>query len=323
MPGMRAIRVHEFGEPSVLKLETLPDPTPGAEQVVVALKAVGINPVETYIRKGIYGPKQFPYTPGSDGAGIVEAVGPGVDKVKPGDRVYVSASLTGTYAEKAVCTEASVHRLPDHVSFAQGAAMGVPYATAFRALHHRAKAEPGETLLIHGATGGVGVAAVQIARAKGLKVIGTGGTDRGREMILREGAHHAIDHHDPKYLDTILELTGGNGVDVVLEMLANVNLAKDLTILAKFGRIVVIGNRGEVQINPREMMRRDADIRGMTLFNASPDDLSAIHAALVAGLENKTLRPIVGQELPLADAAKAHELVMAPSGAFGKIVLVP
>lgn len=320
---MKAIRVHEFGDPSVLKLEDVPDPTPAAGQVVVRLKAIGVNPVETYIRKGIYGPRPFPFTPGSDGAGEVEAVGAGVTSVKPGDRVYINAAVNGAYAEKALCGEASVHRLPPNISFEQGAALGVPYATAYRALWYRARAQPGETVLIHGATGGVGVAAVQIARAIGLTVIGTGGTDRGRDMILKEGAHHALDHTAGDYLDQLKSLTHGKGVDLILEMLANVNLAKDLTVLAKHGRVVVIGNRGTVEINPRETMARDADIRGMTLFNATETELRGIHSALVAGLENGTLRPIVGKNLPLADAATAHEEVMKPSGAFGKLVLVP
>lgn len=319
---MRAIRVHQFGEPSVLKLEEVPDPAPAAGQVVVRLHAVGVNPVETYVRKGIYGPRQFPYTPGSDGAGVVEAVGPGVSKVRAGDRVYVAATATGAYAEKAACPEAGVHRLPDHVTFAQGAALGVPYATAHRALFHRGRPVAGETVLVHGATGGVGIAAVQLARAFGLTVIGTGGTDRGRQLVLTEGAHHVLDHTDPAYLGQLTALTGGRGVDLILEMLANVNLGKDLAVLAKHGRVVVVGSRGDVQITPRDTMGRDADIRGMTLMNATEQDLAGIHAALVAGLENRTLRPVVGTEIPLAEAARAHEEVMKPSRAFGKIVML-
>lgn len=319
---MRAIRVHEFGEPSVLKLEEVPDPTPAAGQVVVRLHAVGVNPVETYIRQGIYGPRQFPYTPGTDGAGVVEAVGAGVTTAKAGDRVYVAGSASGTYAEKTVCSASGVHRLPEHVTFAQGAALGVPYATAHRALFHRGRARPGETVLVHGATGGVGTAAVQLARAYGLTVVGTGGTARGRDLVLNEGAHHVLDHNDPAYLQQLMSLTGDRGVDLILEMLANVNLAKDLTVLAKNGRVVVIGSRGEVQITPRETMARDADIRGMTLMNATASDLAGIHAAVVAGLENRTLRPVVGTEIPLAEAARSHEEVMRASGAFGKIVMV-
>jgi NADPH2:quinone reductase len=153
-------------------------------------------------------------------------------------------------------------------------------------------------------------------------VIGTAGSDRGRQLVAEQGAHHVLLHHEEGYLEQVRALTGGRGVDVILEMLANVNLGKDLSVLAKQGRVVVIGSRGAVELNPRDTMSRDADIRGMTLFNASPDDLSRIHAALGAGLSNGTLRPVVGQEIPLAEAPRAHEAVMHP-GAHGKIVLIP
>jgi NADPH2:quinone reductase len=212
--------------------------------------------------------------------------------------------------------------LPEGVSFAQGAAVGVPYATAYRALFQKAQALAGESVLVHGASGGVGVASTQLARAAGMKVIGTGGTDEGRKLVIDQGAHHVLDHHAPDYLEQLLALTDGRGVDVVLEMLANVNLDRDLTILAKGGRVVVIGSRGRIEIDPRGAMGRDASIHGMSLLNASTGQLSSIHAALVAGLENKTLRPVVGREWPLADAPRAHKAVMEP-GAHGKIVLIP
>lgn len=319
---MRAIRVHHTGGPEVLKLEDIPDPRPGPGQVVVSLRAIGVNPVDTYIRSGRYGQKVFPYTPGADGAGTVEAVGEGVRRFNVGDRVYTAGSATGTYAEKALAGESQVHPLPDRITFAQGAALGVPYATAWRALHHRAAARPGEVVLIHGASGGVGTAAVQIARAAGLVVIGTAGTDRGRELVAQQGAHHVLDHRSEGYVEEAMILTGGRGVDVVIEMLANQNLDKDLTMLNKDGRIVVVGSRGRIEIDPRGTMRNDADIRGMTLFNATESHLREIHAALVAGLENGTLRPIVGRQLPLNEAPRAHEAVMEP-GAYGKIVLLP
>ncbi len=123
-------------------------------------------------------------------------------------------------------------------------------------------------------------------------------------------------------MEKVLPLTNGRGVDVVLEMLANVNLAKDLTVLARGGRVVVIGSRGAVEINPRDAMIRDAAILGMILFNASAQELVSIHAALVTGLQNGTLRPVVGQRIPLAEAARSHQAVLEP-GAFGKIVLIP
>src|ERR1700693_4182607 len=235
--GMKAIRVHEFGGPEVMKPDRVADLKPGAGQVTVRVKAAGVNPVDAYIRTGTYAARKpaLPYTPGMDGAGVVEAVGEGVTRVKAGDRVYLAGSLSGTYAEQALCEESQVQALPQKVNFAQGAAVHVPYATAYRALFQLAHAQPGETVLVHGASGGVGVAAVQLARAAGLTVIGTGGTEKGRKMVLDEGAHHAVDHRAPDYLEKVIALTGGRGVDVVLEMLANVNLGKVLPVLARNG----------------------------------------------------------------------------------------
>ncbi len=321
--AMKAIRVHEFGDPKVMKLEDVPDPKAGPGQVVVRVRAIGVNPVEAYMRSGNY-PRQpaLPFTPGMDAAGVVEGVGEGVKNVKPGQRVYTVGTLSGAYAELALCDAKRVVPLPDNASFAQGAALTIPYGTAYRALFHRANAQPGETVLIHGASGGVGVAAVQLARACGIAVIGTAGTARGLQLVREQGADHAVDHKSPKYLEEIMTFTEGRGVNVILEMLANVNLGKDLPLLAKKGRVVVIGSRGTVEINPRDAMTRDADIRGVSLWNATEDELASIHAALVAGLAAGTLRPVIGKELPLKDAPAAHEAVMAP-GAHGKIVLVP
>jgi NADPH2:quinone reductase len=320
---MKAIRVHTLGAPDVMRLEEVPDPAPAAGQVLVRVKAAGVNPVDTYIRSGSY-PMQrpLPYTPGLDAAGVIAAVGEGVGHRRVGERVYVAGSLTGTYAELVLCREAQVHPLPDAVSFAQGAAIGVPYGAAWYGLFVRARALPGEFVLVHGASGGVGTAAVQLARAAGLRVIGTAGSERGRALASVQGAHHVLDHRAPGYLEQLPLLTCDHGVDVVLEMLANVNLASDLKILAKRGRVVVIGSRAAVEIDPREAMGRDGSILGMSLFNASPEELRSMHAAFVAGLENSTLRPVVGRELPLAEAAAAHEAVMAPD-AYGKIVLLP
>lgn len=319
---MKAIRVHQFGGPEVLRLEEVSLLAPGPGQVLVKIHAVGVNPVETYQRSGSNPALKLPWTPGMDSAGVVEAVGAGVTQCKAGDRVYTSDTLTGTYAEYALCAEKNAHPLPAGISFQQGAAINIPYATAYRALFHRARAQAGESVLIHGASGGVGIAATQIARAAGLNVIGTGGTEAGRKLVTEQGAHHVVDHRDPAYLEKILQLTDGRGVDIILEMLANVNLGKDLTLLAPSGRVIVIGSRGNVEITPRELMKRDADIRAMMLFNASDAELAGIHAALGAGLENGTLRPVVGRVMPLADAAKAHVAVLEP-GAYGKIVLRP
>ncbi|MGH8094960.1 MAG: NADPH:quinone reductase [Chthoniobacterales bacterium] len=305
-----------------MKLVEVPQLQPGPGQLLVRVHAAGVNPVETYIRAGTYARKPaLPFTPGNDGAGVVEKAGDGVDEFEPGDRVYIAGSASGTYAEYALCSPAQLHRLPANASFAQGAAMGTPYATAYRGLFQRAKAQPNEIVLVHGASGGVGTAALQLARARGLPVLGTAGTERGRELVRAQGADEVFDHHAPDYLAQIMQATSGRGVDVILEMLANVNLGKDLTILGAHGRVVVIGNRGRVEIDARETMSRDADIRGMALPNTPTRELASIHAALVAGLENGTLSPTIGQELPLVEAPQAHRAVLKP-GAFGKIVLL-
>lgn len=317
---MKAIRLHAFGEPEAMVLETVPDPVPAAGQVLVRIRAAGVNPVDTYLRAGIYRPDlPLPWTPGLDGAGIVESVGPEVTRFKPGQRVYMTAAATGTYAELALGAEAKVFPLPDAISFTQGAALGVPYGTAYRALFQKAQAVPGETVLVHGASGGVGLAALQWARAAGLRVIGTAGSPEGLKLVHGEGAHHALNHRQPGYQKEILELAP-KGVDVILEMLANVNLGNDLGLLAKGGRVVVIGSRGPVEVNPRDAMARDAAIFGMSLFNATVRDIATIHAAVRAGLEQGTLRPVVSRELPLSDAAVAHHAVVE-SSTLGKIVL--
>jgi NADPH2:quinone reductase len=325
---MKAIRVHEYGGPAVLKLEEIPDPKPGAGEVVVRVRAAGVNPVDAYIHSGTYARKPpLPYTPGQDGAGEIESVGAGVNGLEPGDRVFIAGvgntvAGAGTYAELALCAPSQIHRLPARASFGQGAALGVPYYTAYRALFQRADAKAGETVLVHGATGGVGIAAVELAHARGCTVIGSGGTEKGLAVVREHGADLTVNHREQGYTDAILQATGGRGLDVIVEMAAHVNLDRDLALLAKRGRIVVVGNRGRVEIDARQAMGRDAAILGMTLFNVTADDLVEIHAALIRGLENGTLNPVVGRELPLADAARGHEAVMEP-GALGKIVLVP
>jgi NADPH:quinone reductase len=311
---MRAIRVHEFGAPEVLVLDESPDPEPVADQVLVRVFAAGVNPVDTYIRSGAYAAlPELPYTPGSDAAGVL---------VEGGDRVYVSGSLTGTYAELTVCRRDQVHRLPDDLSFAQGAALGVPYATAYRALFQRARAVAGETVLVHGASGGVGLAAVQFALAAGLDVIASAGSDAGLELVAEQGAVRTVDHRDAGHLERVVTLTDGRGVDVVVESLANVNLGSDLPALAHGGRVVVVGSRGKVEIVPRDLMARDAAVLGMLLGNASADELTEAYRGIAVGLRDGFVRPVVGRELPLAEAPRAHELIMERP-ALGKLVLVP
>lgn len=323
---MRAIRVHQFGDPSVMKLEDAPDRAAGPGQVLVSIKAAGVNPVDTYIRSGSYASlPPLPYTPGADAAGVVDSVGEGVREFTHGDRVYISGSVDGracgAYAERALCNLDQVHPLPTHVTFAEGAGVGVPYVTAWRALFDKGRAVAGETVLIHGASGAVGVAAVQMARAAGLRVFGTAGSERGRQLAREQGAHDVFDHTAAGYDKDIIAKTGGRGVDLVVEMLANVNLVRDLDMIAKRGRIAIVGNRGSLELNPRAIMGKDATVVGFTNWNATPPELVMAHAAIVAGMERAGYKPQVGKEMPLADAARAHEDVLKP-GAYGKIVLL-
>lgn len=317
---MKAIRVHEFGGPEVMQYEDVPLPEPSADQIRVRVNAAGVNPVDTYIRTGTHARKpDLPYTPGSDAAGVVDAVGADVTDFAVGDRVYTSGTLSGSYADYALCRADSVFPLPSSVDFAQGAALGTPYATAWRALFQRGEAKAGQTLLVHGATGGVGLAVVQLAVAAGLRVFATGGTKEGREYILEQGATQVFDHHGENYTDDIQ--SASRGLDLIVEMLANVNLDRDLQMLARHGCVVVVGNRGRVAINPRAMMSKESSIRGMTLFAATPAETHNIHAGLYAGLANGSLAPYVAREMQLEEAISAHKAVIDPAE-HGKIVLI-
>jgi NADPH2:quinone reductase len=324
---MKAIVVREFGGPDQLKLEDVPDPSPAPGQVVVRLHAAGVNPFDTYMLSGNYATRPpLPYTPGADAAGVVEKAGHEVTTVEPGDRVYIGGTAAhrsyGAYAQMVLCDPQSVRPLADRLSFAQGAAINVPYVTAWRAVHDRARLQPGETIFIHGASGGVGLAATQLARAWGARVIGSASTPEGLALIEQQGASHALNHREAGYLDRLKELTGGRGPDVIVESLANVNMDNDLTALAPGGRLVIVGNRGRVEIDPRKAMGKDLSIYGLSMWNIGDADLRRIHSGLGGGFSSGALAPVVGTELPLAEAERAHKLVMEP-GARGKIVLLP
>ncbi len=311
---MRAIRVHEFGEPDVLLLEESPQPEPVQDEVLVRVHAAGVNPVDTYMRAGVYRDlPALPYTPGLDGAGVL---------VPSGERVYVSGSLSGTYAEYTLCRRDQVHPLPDELTYAQGAALGTPYATAHRALFQRAVAVRGETVLVHGASGGVGLATVQTAAAAGLRVVGTAGSDAGGDLIAAQGPVKVLDHRDPAHFEAAFDVTGNRGFDVIVESLANVNLGHDLALLAPHGRVVVVGSRGSVEIDARDLMACEGAVLGLLLNRASAEDMAAAHEAIAAGLRDGWLRPVVGRELPLAEAPRAHRL-LRERPALGKLVLVP
>ena len=324
---MRAILAREFGGPEVLQLEELPDPEVGAGRVRVKVHAIGVNPFDTYMRNGSYAIKPpLPYSPGADAAGVVDRIGADVTGVSVGDRVYVAGTAQnrayGAYASMVVCEPYQVHPLPGRVSFSQGASLNVPYVTAWRALFGRANARAGDTVFIHGASGGVGIAATQLAQAAGLTVIGSAGSADGMELAKKQGAHHVVNHRAEGYLAQVASLSGGRGPDLIIEMLANVNLDHDLSAIAHGGRIVIVGNRGRVEIDPRKIMTKDCAVYGLALWGIPADEVARAHQGIGAGLASGALSPVVGTELPLSEAARAHVLVME-TGAKGKIVLIP
>lgn len=325
---MKAIVVRQFGGPDVMTVEEVPTPEPAASQVLVRVTAAGVNPVDTYLRSGkhAHAPK-LPYTPGKDAAGVVEKLGVSAECFQVGDRVYMADSVSGTYAEFSLCDQSQLGALPDNTSFEAGAGIWTPYATSYRALFEKARAQRGETVLVHGASGGVGIAAVQWAKNAGLTVIGTAGSDKGKQLVREQGADLVVDHlsaDEPlaeAAKEEIMATTSGKGVDLIVEMLANVNLLLDFDVLAMFGRIAVVGNRGTLEFNPRAAMSKDAAIYGLSLFNAPQSTRDEIHRAIYRGLDDGYLRPVISKTYALGDAPDAHRDVIE-GYASGKIVLM-
>ncbi|MBX4262912.1 NADPH:quinone reductase [Clostridium estertheticum] len=323
---MKTIQMSTFGGPEVLKYIEVDEPIPSINEVRIRLFAAGVNPNETYIRTGTYSfyiPK-LPYTPGFDGAGVVDAIGEGVNHLKVGDRVFVAAFLakrnTGTYSQKVVCDANAVHSLPESISYQEGASLGIPALTAYRALFHRAKIKPGENVLIHGASGGVGLLTVQMAKGIGATVIGTASTEQGKSLVKASGAEYVLNHITEDTISKITALTNDKGPDVIIEFLANINLENDLKMIAPYGRIVVVGNRGNIEFNPRLAMIKEADILGMAILNVHPDEYKESLYAVSAFLQSGILHPEVGEEFSLADAAKAHKQIISKK-AHGKMIL--
>jgi len=323
---MKASVVRKFGDPSVLTLETVEIPKPQPSEVLVKILSVGVNPVETYKRSGIYNPSPvLPWIPGTDAAGVVEGVGEKVTGVPIGSRVWLSSVSSGAYAQYATAPVEDVHPLPDFMTFEQGT-LWIAYATAYLALVHIGEVKPGQTVLVHGASGGVGLASVQLARSfGGLTILGTAGTEKGLAVVKENGADVVFNHKEADYADKILEYTKGKGVDIILEMTANLTLLKSMSIIGKNGKICVIGNRGTIDgFNARLIMQKRASIRGVMLFAITPEEKVETVRALNEKLQSKLINPIVNKSYPLSLASKAHEeIINPPVGASGKLVLSP
>jgi len=321
---MKAVRVHRFGGPEVLQVDTnVPVPEVGDDQVLVRVVFAGVNPVETYIREGQYSRlPDLPYTPGSDAAGYVQQLGRNVTTLKVGDRVFVSGTSTntGSYSQYVVSDSTYVFPLHPRLSFAQGASLGVPFFTAYKALILRAETKPGETVLVHGASGAVGTAAVQIARALGAIVVGTAGTKEGMDVVSKCGAHHVFNHNHKNYDKKMVEHLG-TGFDVIIEHLANINLGHDVQMMKERARVMIVGCRGAVSINPRHLMLPEASIRGVSLGSTTPSEWSEMGAAIVAGIEAGWVSPVINKEYTMDQVAQVHHDIVHSKGAKGKLVL--
>ena len=323
---MRAIRVHAFGAPEQLVLDEAPTPSlehHGSELVRVRMHAAAVNPVDTYIRAGTYATRpDLPYTPGFEGAGVIDALPESMrdGAFSVGDRVIVCHAAAGTYAEYALCAPENLLAMPDAIDFTQGAATWVSYATAFRALHQIGLAARGERVLVHGASGGVGLACVQLAIAAQMEVFGTASSAEGRALVLEQGAAAVFDHSAEGYGEELMAATDGEGFALILEMAAHVNLDRDLDLVARRGRIVVIGNRAPIEINPRKMMSKESSISAAMLFGMNPQEKQRAQAAIASGLADGSLTPLIQERFALEDASLAHQAVMR-DGARGKIVL--
>lgn len=317
---MKAIQINEFGGPEVLKTVEIDEPYPNEDEVKVKVFVTGLNPSEAYTITGTYGYNvpNLPYVPGYDATGVIEEVGSSVNHFKKGDRVFLSAFSaernTGTYAEKVVTDAKNVFRLPDNISFKEGAALGIPVFTAYKAIFLKANVRAGETVLVHGASGSVGSMAVQMAKAIGATVIGTSSTEEGRQTILDLGADHAMDHISEDNKEEVLNITNEQGPDVIIEMLANANLETDMQVIVKYGRIIIVGSRDTIEVNPRNLMTSEAIVTGMTFTYPTQKEMKEMQYGVNALLEIGAIRSLIGNEFTLDEPVEAHKSLMESSG---------
>ncbi len=306
---MKAVVVEQYGGPEVLSVREVNKPEPKTGQVLIKFHTAGINPVDTYLRSGTrgYSPK-LPWTPGLDGAGIIEAIGDGVEGMEVGTPVYTAGSLTGTYAEYGLCSPQQVFLLPNNLHWHEGASLGVPYFTAARALFTRGNIAHRKSVLVHGASGGVGSAVLQLAAGYNLTLMGTAGSETGRRLVESLGAT-CFDHRDKDYIARIREHCGG-GVDLVIEMLADRNLDNDLDLLAAGGLVLVTGSRGRIEIDPRKLMNAESSITAMTVLNSTPEERLYYSNLISQGAESGRIKPPIDRVFSLEMVAQAHIQIM-------------
>ncbi|HET6494206.1 MAG TPA: NADPH:quinone reductase [Thermoleophilia bacterium] len=324
---MKAVRIHEYGGPEVLLYEDMPVPVPGPAQVLVRVEAASVNPVDVAVREDRFPtPKEPPKTLGSDGAGVVEAVGEDITTVRPGDRIFFSGlgvGSEGSYADYAVIAQTQAVRMPTTLSFTDAAALGMAFPAAYYGLIRRGNVQAGETVLVQGAAGGVGSASVQLAKAMGAHVIATIAGREEADLVRSLGADEAIDRLREDVVGRTLALTDGKGVDLVHELVISANLMSDIRLVAKNGRVVCTGQgpSPEAVLSIGEALAKDVTLLFMNLNNAGRAGVAAIAAEIAQMAANGRVKPVIGATLPLAEARRAHEMLAGDH--LGKIVLLP
>lgn len=318
---IRAIRFHEHGGPDVLTLDNIEEPEPGTGEVRIDVEAIGINPVDTYFRSGEYPVPQLPFVPGSDVAGTVSAIGPDVERFAVGDRVYATGlgnGRSGTYTESCLAPADFVASLPNSVSAAEGAALSLVGMTAWQAFVEHAEVEPGETVLIHGASGGVGHVAVQLAKTMGSKVVATA-SEKYHEKLTNLGADVTLDYHNDDLQERI-EKAGSP--DVILDTRFDEYLQLDAAVAAERARIVCIGNATKSARfdNANVAKGKDLTYQFMSMFNTQSK--AGVLSRLATLADRGAVTPTIHRLYDLSDAADAQRDVLEESF-LGKLVLEP
>jgi NADPH2:quinone reductase len=324
---MRAMVVDEWCEPRDMKLRELADPEPKAGQVAIDVRAIGCNFFDILMAQGKYQVRPpFPFSPGGEVAGTVRSIGSGVTGLAPGDRVFAMLGWGG-YANVAIAPAATVAKMPSSMSFEHGAAFGIVYQTSYFALVHRAALQPGETLLVHAAAGGVGLAAVQIGHALGARVLATAGSTAKLEVACQHGAEQAFDYSDPGWVERVKEATGGKGADVIYDPVGGDVFDLSLKVIAFSGRLLVIGFASgkipTVQLN--RVLLKNISLVGLhwgAYRTHDPGKIAPAMEELFVLYEKGLVTPVVSSVRPLVEAAAALDEIAARRS-VGKVLLTP
>ncbi|GIX47665.1 MAG: NADP-dependent oxidoreductase [Candidatus Tectimicrobiota bacterium] len=322
---MKAVRLHQFGPAEVLQYEEVPEPVVRPHSVLIEVKAAGVNRGDLGRRRGTYpGEATLPLILGWEVAGVVREVGEAVTTVRPGERVLAMLGQGG-YAERVSAYDAQTVRIPDNLSFEEAAAVPVVFLTSWIALQEIARVQEGEWVLVQAGASGVGMAAIQIARHAGARVIATAGSAAKLDFCRQLGATAGINYREEDLVQACQRLTDGQGVDVVLESVGGQTFSQSVAVLRRYGRLVTVGNSAQqpATLDPGLLIRGDLSLHGLWLGGRLRErrGWSAIHDILPL-LASGALKAVVDRTFPLREAAAAHRYLEARRN-LGKVVLVP